>query len=289
MASLKALRIRINSVVSTRKITRAMQTVAAAKLRRAQEAAETARPYAEGMEALLANIAVSMRGRAGAPPLLAGTGSAGRHLLIIATAERGLCGNFNSSIVREARKRIEAVRGEGGSVAILTVGSKGREALRREFGDLLVDHVDLGGVRRVGHANAEEIARKAIERFEAGEFDVCSIYFSRFKSVISQTPSEQQLIPAPVAGDAVAGPHYEYEEDESAILDELLPRNLSVQVFRALLENAASEQGARMTAMDSATRNAGEMIDKLKLQYNRTRQAAITSELIEIISGAEAL
>lgn len=287
MASLKALRIRINSVVSTRKITRAMQMVAAAKLRRAQEAAESARPYAENMETMLANIAAAMEGRAGAPPLLAGSGSDQKHLLVVATAERGLCGSFNASIARLARQRVEALRADGKAPSILTVGRKGREALQREYGDIIVDHLDFAGVRRVGFDHAEDVARRAIGRFEEGSCDVCSIFYSRFKSVISQEPVEARLIPAPAAGETAG--HYEYEEDENAILEELLPRNVAVQVFRALLENAASEQGARMTAMDSATRNAGEMIDKLTQLYNRTRQAAITKELIEIISGAEAL
>ena len=289
MASLKALRNRINSVISTRKITRAMQMVAAAKLRRAQQTAEAARPYAEAMEAMLANIASSMAGREGAPELLAGRGREQRHLLVIATAERGLCGSFNASITRLARHRIAALQEEGREVRLLTVGRKGREALKREFGELFVGHVDLSGSRRVGYAHAEDIAGQVIGRFGAGEDDVCSIFFSRFHSVIRQDPTELRLIPARIPEGAERSVHYEYEEDEQAILEELLPRNVAVQVFGALLENAASEQGARMTAMDSATRNAGDMIDRLTLEYNRTRQAAITTELIEIISGAEAL
>ena len=289
MATLKALRTRINSVVSTRKITRAMQMVAAAKLRRAQEAAEAARPYAEGMEAMLNNIASSLQDRADAPALLAGNRRKQEYLLVVATAERGLCGSFNAAITRLARQRIEVLRNEGKSISILTVGRKGREALKREYGNLIVDHVDLSGVRRVAYVQARDVGQRVIDRFETGNCDVCSIFYSRFRSVMAQVPTERQLIPALQDSGVSATGHYEYEEDESAILDELLPRNVSVQIFGALLENAASEQGARMAAMDSATRNAGDMIDRLTLQYNRSRQAAITRELIEIISGAEAL
>ena len=289
MASLKALRNRINSVVSTRKITRAMQMVAAAKLRRAQQMAEAARPYAAAMEGMLANIASSMEGRAGAPALLAGRGSDQRYLLIVATAERGLCGGFNASIARLARQRTIALQEAGKTVRILTVGRKGRDALRREFSELFVDHVDLSGARRITYSHAEDVASRVTQRFEAGEDDACAVFFSRFRSVIRQDPTELQLIPARIPEGVDRSVHYEYEEDENAILEELLPRNVAVQVFGALLENAASEQGARMSAMDSATRNAGEMIDRLTLEYNRTRQAAITTELIEIISGAEAL
>ena len=289
MASLKALRNRINSVVSTRKITRAMQMVAAAKLRRAQQTAEAARPYATAMESMLANIAASMEGRGDAPVLLSGRGNDQRHLLIVATAERGLCGGFNSSISRLARHRALALQEEGKEVRILTVGRKGRDALKREFSDLFVEHVDLSGARQIEYSHAADIANRAIRRFEDGEDDVCTVFFSRFRSVIRQDPTALQLIPARIPEGASQSAHYEYEEDETAILEELLPRNVAVQVFGALLENAASEQGARMSAMDSATRNAGEMIDRLTLEYNRTRQAAITTELIEIISGAEAL
>ncbi len=289
MASLKALRNRINSVISTRKITRAMQMVAAAKLRRAQQRAEAARPYASAMEGMLANIASAMEGREGAPPLLAGRGSEERHLLVVATAERGLCGGFNSSIARLARHRIAALQEAGKTVRILTVGRKGRDALKREFEPLFVDHVDLSGLRQVSYGHAEDVARRVLRRFEEGEDDVCTVFFSRFRSVIRQDPTELQLVPARIPEGADRSVHYEYEEDEQAILEELLPRNVAVQVFGALLENAASEQGARMSAMDSATRNAGEMIDRLTLEYNRSRQAAITTELIEIISGAEAL
>ena len=290
MASLKALRTRINSVVSTRKITRAMRAVAAAKLRRAQEAAEAARPYAEGMEAMLANIAASMGSTASAPPLFSGHGGEIRNvLLVVATSERGLCGGFNSTIIRLAAERIVRLHKENKTVQILTVGRKGREALQRRYGELFVDHVDLAGVRRIGYGEARGIAQRVIGRFESGEHDTCSIFFNRFQSVIAQVPTERQLIPVQAPGEAAVSGHYEYEEDEAAVLEELLPKNVAVQIFTALLENAASEQGARMTAMESATRNAGEMIDRLRREYNRSRQASITKELIEIISGAEAL
>jgi F-type H+-transporting ATPase subunit gamma len=296
MANLKDLKNRINSVKSTRKITKAMQMVAAAKLRRAQEAAENARPYAERMDAVLANLARATRDSPTAPKLLVGTGKSDVKLFVVATAERGLCGGFNSQIVRHARKDIEAHLANGGTVKILTVGKKGREQLKRDFSQHFVGHIDLSDVKRVGYANAAEIARDILGRFDAGEFDVATIYFNRFKSVISQIPTAQQIIPADVGADEEeaesgrdAATPYEYEPEEEAILADLLPRNLAVQIFRALLENAASEQGARMSAMDNATRNAGEMIDRLTIEYNRSRQAAITKELIEIISGAEAL
>ena len=291
MASLKDLRNRINSVKSTRKITQAMQMVAAAKLRRAQEAAEAARPYAERMDGVLANLTRAAKGSATAPRLLAGTGDDRTHLLVVATAERGLCGGFNSSIVKLARNRIDELQAAGKQVKILTVGRKGRDQLRRMYSDLFVGHVDHSDVKMIGYENAEAIARDVIKRFDEGEFDVATLFFGRFESVMTQVPTAVQLVPAEVPEDEEqAGPvNYEYEPDEDEILKELLPRNVAVQIFRGLLENAASEQGARMTAMDSATRNAGEMIDRLSIQYNRTRQAAITTELIEIISGAEAL
>ena len=291
MPSLKDLKNRINSVKSTRKITKAMQMVAAAKLRRAQEAAEAGRPYAARMAQVLGNLARSAN-RDTAPRLLTGTGADQTHLLIVATSERGLCGGFNSSIVRLARARIEELRGQGKAVKIITIGRKGRDQMRREFEDLFIDHVDLSGVKRVEYAIAQRIAHDVLARFEAGEFDVATLFFNRFRTVITQIPTAQQLIPAeaPAAEEGDGAPaFYEYEPDEDEILAELLPRAVATQVFTALLENAASEQGARMSAMDSATRNAGEMIDKLTLQYNRSRQAAITKELIEIISGAEAL
>jgi F-type H+-transporting ATPase subunit gamma len=288
MPSLKDLRNRINSVKSTRKITKAMQMVAAAKLRRAQEAAEAARPYADRFNAVMAGLA----GSAGdtAPKLLSGTGKDDVHLLVVMTAERGLCGGFNSSIVKLARQRIEKLRGQGKTVKILTVGKKGREQLRRDHGSLLTAHIDLSDVKRVGYQNAADIAKDVLTRFDAGEFDVATIFYGRFESVISQVPTAQQIIPASFEdGEAETDTFYDYEPDEEEILKELLPRGVATQIFTALLENAASEQGARMSAMDNATRNAGEMIDKLTIEFNRSRQAVITNELIEIISGAEAL
>jgi len=288
MPSLKDLKIRIASVKSTRKITKAMQMVAAAKLRRAQEAAEAARPYAQRMESVLGNLASGVSASPSAPRLLGGTGRSEVHLLVVATAERGLCGAFNSSIVRLARASANRLLAEGKTVKILTVGKKGREQLRRDMGKLLVGHVDLGQVRRLGYTNAAAIAEDVLHRFDAGEFDVATLFYNRFQSVISQIPTERQLIPA-VFESGGEQAQYEYEPDEEAILSELLPRGVAIQVFTGLLENAASEQGARMSAMDNATRNAGDMIDRLTIVYNRSRQAAITKELIEIISGAEAL
>jgi F-type H+-transporting ATPase subunit gamma len=290
MPSLKDLKLRIDSVRSTRKITKAMQMVAAAKLRRAQEAAENARPYAERMDAVMGGLAASVAGSDSAPKLLRGSGARQTHLLVVMTSERGLCGAFNSSIVREARRHMETLRAEGRTIRILTVGSKGRDQLKRDYRDLFTGHVDLAGVRRIDYDTALGIATGLIAGFEAGEFDVATIFYNTFKSVISQVPTPRQIIPATFEADgaeAVAG--YAYEPGEEEILADLLPRAVATQIFTALLENAASEQGARMTAMDNATRNAGDLIDKLTIQYNRTRQAVITSELIEIISGAEAL
>jgi F-type H+-transporting ATPase subunit gamma len=295
MASLKDLRVRISSVKSTQKITKAMQMVSAAKLRRAQEAAESARPYSERMARMLANLAGSMAGQAGAPPLLVGTGKDDVHLLVVVTAERGLAGAFNTSILRAARARIRALRAAGKQVKILTVGKKGNDSLRREYRDLIVDYVTLREVRSIGFAQADEIAARVAALFQQGAFDVCTLYFNLFKSVIAQVVTAQQLIPMQVASGAggaapdLGGAIYEYEPDEETIMAELAPRNLAIQIYRALLESQAAEQAARMTAMDNATRNAGEMIGKLTLTYNRTRQAAITKELIEIVSGAEAL
>jgi F-type H+-transporting ATPase subunit gamma len=288
MASLKDMRVRIAATKATQKITKAMQMVAASKLRRAQTAAEAARPYAERMGKVLGSIASAVAGSDSAPKLLAGTGADKVHLLVVCTAERGLCGPFNSSIVRLARDRANALMGQGKEVKILCVGRKGQDQMRRVFGKQIIETIELRGVRVLGFEQGEMIARKIVALFEEGAFDVCTLFFSRFKSVIAQVPTAQQLIP-PLFEKATAAVSYEYEPEEDEILADLLPRNLAVQVFRALLENAASEQGARMSAMDNATRNAGEMIRKQTLTYNRTRQAMITKELIEIISGAEAL
>jgi F-type H+-transporting ATPase subunit gamma len=290
MPSLKDLKIRIESVKSTRKITKAMQMVAAAKLRRAQEGAEAARPYAERMETVLGNLAAGVANSPSAPRLLGGTGKNEAHLLIVASSERGLCGGFNSTIVRLARAHAQKLLAEGKTVKILTVGKKGREQLRRDYGKHIIGHVDLGAVKRLGYIDALGIAKEVLSRFDAGEFDVATIFYNRFQSVISQIPTAQQLIPAVFETEGAAAVSlYEYEPEEEAILADLLPRGVATQIFTALLENAASEQGARMSAMDNATRNAGEMIDRLTIQYNRSRQAAITTELIEIIAGAEAL
>ncbi len=292
MASLKDMRIRIASTKATKKITKAMQMVAASKLRRAQSAAEAARPYAEKMSAVISNIASAAAASSGAPALLSGTGGDQVHLLLVCTGERGLCGAFNSAIVRLAREHAVTLMNQGKEVKFFCVGRKGFEQLRRQFEKQIVESIDLRAVRQLGFVNAEDIAKKVIARFEGGEFDVCTLFFSRFKSVIAQIPTAQQIIPLQVeeassaSGQAAA---YEYEPEEDEILSRLLPRNLAVQVFRALLENNASFYGAQMTAMDNATRNAGEMIRKQTLIYNRTRQAMITKELIEIISGAEAV
>jgi F-type H+-transporting ATPase subunit gamma len=292
MPSLKDLRNRIASVKATQKITKAMQMVAAAKLRRAQDAAEAARPYSQRMGAVLANVAQTLGDGDDAPKLMVGTGKDDTHLLLVCTAERGLCGGFNSSIARLAREHARRLLADGKTVKIITVGKKGYDILRRDLGSHVIDRVDLREVKNLAFSDANSIGRKVIDLFDDGEFDVCTLFYSEFKSVISQIPTAQQLIPAQAegaeaetAGDAI----YEYEPDAGTILSDLIPRNISVQVFRALLENAASEQGARMSAMDNATRNAGEMIDKLTMSYNRQRQAQITKELIEIISGAEAL
>ena len=293
MPSLKDLKIRINSVKSTQKITSAMKMVAAAKLRRAQEQAEAARPYSERMDRMIASLADNSSGFGG-PRLLAGTAAYTTHMLVVMTADRGLCGGFNTSIVRAARNRIQMLEAEGKSVKILCVGRKGNDQLRRDHQGLITDSIEGVARRTVQFTSANEIGAKLIQRFDAGEFDVCTIIFNRFQSAMTQIVTEQQIIPASVSashgreGSAATG-LYEYEPDEDVILSELLPRNVATQIFSALLENTASEHGARMTAMDNAARNAGEMIDRLTLSYNRTRQAFITKELIEIISGAEAL
>jgi len=291
MPSLKDLKNRIESVKSTRKITKAMQMVAAAKLRRAQEAAEEGRPYAERFSAVMAGLAASVGGNDGAPKLLSGTGSDQVHLLVVMTAERGLCGGFNSNIARLARQHAQSLIANGKTVKILTVGKKGRDQLKRDLGDSFVGHVDLTEVKRIGYSNAQDIARDVLARFDAGEFDVATLFFSKFVNVVSQEPTAMQIIPAKFESEEEAsdGAFYEYEPGEEEILADLLPRGVATQIFSGLLENGASEQGARMSAMDNATRNAGEMIDKLTIEYNRSRQAVITNELIEIISGAEAL
>ena len=290
MPNLKVLKNKIASIKSTRKITKAMQMVSAAKLRRAQEAAEASRPYTERFNAVMAGLAASVGGSDSAPKLLGGTGSDQIHLLVVMTAERGLCGGFNSNIAKLAKQHAEKLSGQGKTVKILTVGKKGRDNMRRDFGSLFVGHVDLSDVKRVGYADAQGIAQGILERFDAGEFDVATIFYAKFVNVVSQIPTAQQIIPA--AFDAVSGDApatlYDYEPDEEAILADLLPRGVATQIFAALLENGASEQGARMSAMDNATRNAGDMIEKYTIEFNRSRQAVITNELIEIISGAEA-
>jgi F-type H+-transporting ATPase subunit gamma len=293
MPSLKDLKNRIASVKATQKITKAMKMVAAAKLRRAQEAAEAARPYSQRMSAVLANIAQATGGQSDAPALMTGTGRDQTHLLVVCTAERGLCGGFNSQIARFARDHTRKLLAAGKTVKIICVGKKGYDILRREFASLIIERVDLREVKKLGYENAESIGRKVIALFDKGEFDVCTLFYSEFKSVISQIPTALQLIPAAAeatpqqqTGSAAV---YEYEPDAGAILDDIVPRNISVQIFRALLENVAGEMGAKMSAMDNATRNAGDMINRLTLSYNRQRQAQITKELIEIISGAEAL
>ncbi|MEP6828658.1 MAG: F0F1 ATP synthase subunit gamma, partial [Aestuariivirga sp.] len=288
----KDLRNRIASVKATRKITKAMQMVAAAKLRRAQEAAVSARPYSERIAVMISNLASAVAGQDGAPKLLSGTGQDKVHVLVVATAERGLCGGFNSSIARLARDHADKLLAAGKTVKIFTVGKKGNDALKRLHGKYITEAVDFRGLKQIAFENADGVGKKIISMFEAGEFDVCTLFFSEFKSIILQVPTALQLIPVKVDASKapdLGGAAYEVEPEEEVILAELLPRNISVQVFRALLENAASEQGARMSAMDNATRNAGDMINKLTIKYNRQRQAQITKELIEIISGAEAL
>jgi F-type H+-transporting ATPase subunit gamma len=289
MPSLKDFRVRIASVQSTKKITSAMKMVAASKLRRAQEAAEAARPYAERMEKMLGNLAGSFKGQIGGPKMMSGTGKDDVHLVLVMTANRGLCGGFNSNIIRNARVLIRDLKDKGKQVKVLCVGRKGRDSLRRDYRDLIVDSYTEFARKRVAFSEAAEVAAKLTEMFSAGQFDVCTMVYARFKSALTQVVSRQQIVPFPMPETTAAAVPYEYEPSDQEILEELLPRNLAIQVFRSMLENAASEQGARMTAMDNATRNAGEMIGGLTLKYNRTRQAMITKELIEIISGAEAV
>ncbi|MEM7597045.1 MAG: F0F1 ATP synthase subunit gamma [Pseudomonadota bacterium] len=292
MPSLKDLKNRIESVKSTRKITKAMQMVAAAKLRRAQESAEMSRPYTERFNHVMGKLAASVGDSESAPKLLSGTGNDQTHLLVVMTAERGLCGGFNGNIAKLARAEAEKLKGEGKTVKVITVGKKGRDAIKRDLSDHFIDHVDMTEVKNVGYTDAQGIAQNVLDRFDAGEFDVAKIFYSKFNNVVSQTPTMQQVIPAAFEAsedEADADVFYDFEPDEDAILRDLLPRAVATAIFSGLLENGASEQGARMSAMDNATRNAGEMIDKLTIEFNRSRQAVITNELIEIISGAEAL
>jgi F-type H+-transporting ATPase subunit gamma len=290
LPNLKDLKNRIASVKSTRKITKAMQLVAAAKLRRAQDAAEASRPYTERFNAVMAGLASGSAGSPSAPKLLSGTGSDNVHLLVVMTAERGLCGGFNGNIAKLARSHAQKLLAEGKTVKVLTVGKKGRDAIKRDLGDYFVGHIDLSDVKRIGYTNAQDIAKDVLSRFDGGDFDVATIFFARFENVVAQHPTALQVIPAQFEADEDAeATLYDYEPSEDAILADLLPRGVATQIFAALLENGASEQGARMSAMDNATRNAGEMIDALTIEYNRSRQAVITNELIEIISGAEAL
>ena len=296
MASLKDLKVRIGSVKSTQKITKAMKMVAASKLRRAHEAAEAARPYAERMEAVIAGLGSAVAGQAGASPLLIGSGKDEVHLVVIASSERGLCGGFNTNIVKEAKRYIIEKLAEGKVVKILTIGRKGDVLIRREYDDMVIANKDMSEIKSLAFSDASPIADEVLAMFARGEFDIATLFYAKFQSALVQIPTKQQLIPAPYGAmdesednDDLGGASYEYEPSEEGILADLLPRNVSIQIYRGLLENAASEQGARMNSMDSATRNAGDMIDSLTLTYNRTRQAEITKELIEIISGAEAL
>lgn len=292
MPSLKELRNRISSVKATQKITRAMQMVAASKLRRAQAQAEAARPYAERMNKVLVNVSGAVKGQDGAPQLLVGTGSDQSHLLLVCTADRGLAGAFSSAIARLAREHANRLIREGKDVKFFCVGRKGHDILRRVFPNRIAGHIEMRGVKQIAFGDADEVGKKILAMFEDGAFDVCTLFYSTFKSVISQVPTAQKLIPAEIEGEVEgpgAGASYEYEPDEETILSDLLPRNISVQILKALLENAAGFYGAQMNAMDNATRNAGDMIDRYSLEYNRTRQAQITRELIEIISGAEAV
>ncbi len=289
MPSLKDLKLRIDSVKSTRKITKAMQMVAAAKLRKAQEIAESSRPYAERMNRVLSNLANGYKDNTNAPKLLQGTGREDTFLFLVATSERGLCGGFNSSIVKLAKLSIQGALEKGKKIKIITIGKKGKEQLSRDYNSFIIDHIDLSGMKKIEYELALKIAKDVINKFEKDEFDVVKFFYARFQSVISQIPEEKQLVPAKLEESNNVNLQYDYEPDEDVILADLLPRSITTQIFTGLLENAASEQGARMSAMDNATRNAGDMIDRLTIQFNRSRQAAITNELIEIISGAEAL
>ena len=289
MPSLKDLKLRIDSVKSTRKITKAMQMVAAAKLRKAQENAESSRPYAERMNMVLSNLASKYKDNNNSPSLLSGTGKDEVILFLVSTSERGWCGGFNSSIVKLAKNSIKSSLNDNKQVKIITIGKKGKEQLSRDYENLIIDHIDLSGIKKIDYNQSLKISKDVLNKFENNEFDVLKFFYSRFQSVISQIPMEKQLIPATFEENKKISSQYDYEPDEDVILADLLPRSITTQIFTGLLENAASEQGARMSAMDNATRNAGDMIDKLTIQFNRSRQAAITNELIEIISGAEAL
>ena len=291
MPNLKDLKNRIESVKNTRKITKAMQMVAAAKLRRAQDAAEASRPYSERFNSVLASLAASVGSSEGAPRLLRGTGKQDVHMLVVMTAERGLCGGFNSSIAKLARSHAAKLKENGKQVKIITVGKKGRDAIKRDLGEYFIEHVDLSEFKSIKYVNAQSIAKALLSRFDDNEYDVATIFYSKFVNVVTQIPTVQQIIPATFDDQSSASDKtiYDYEPDEETILADLLPRGVATQIFSALLENGASEQGARMSAMDNATRNAGDMIDKLTIEFNRSRQAVITNELIEIISGAEAL
>ena len=291
MPNLKDLKNRIESVKNTRKITKAMQMVAAAKLRRAQDAAEASRPYSERFNSVLASLASSVGSSDSAPLLLRGTGKQDVHMLIVMTAERGLCGGFNSNIAKLARSHAAKLKEDGKQLKIITVGKKGRDALKRDLGEYFIEHVDLSEFKSIKYVNAQGIAKALLARFEENEYDVATIFYSKFVNVVTQIPTAQQIIPAIFDDQSSASDNaiYDYEPDEETILADLLPRGVATQIFAALLENGASEQGARMSAMDNATRNAGDMIDKLTIEFNRSRQAVITNELIEIISGAEAL
>ncbi len=289
MASLDDLKKRIASVKSTQKITKAMKMVAAAKLRRAQESAERGRPYSEKMNNIILNLSNGISDKENAPKLLSGTGENKVHLCVVMTSDRGLCGGFNSNIIKKAKSYFSKILNEGKQLKIITVGSKGNDQLKRVYGDKIIENISFKESKNTNYFDADKVGRTIIEKFEAGEFDICTIFYNQFKNVITQLPQAQQIIPLNNEEDNNSDESYEFEPDEDEILSNLLPKNISTQIFKAMLENSASEQGSRMSAMDNATRNAGEMVDKLTIEYNRSRQAAITKELIEIISGAESL
>ena len=290
MASLDDLKKRIASVKSTQKITKAMKMVAAAKLRKAQESAEKGRPYSEKMNNIILNLSKGISDKENAPKLLSGTGNNKVHLCVVMTSDRGLCGGFNSNIIKKAKSYFSKISGEGKELKIITVGSKGNDQLKRVYGEKIIENISFKESKNTNYFDADKVGKIIIEKFEAGEFDICTIFYNQFKNVITQIPQAQQILPLNNEKDeSNSEASYEFEPDEDEILDNLLPKNISTQIFKAMLENSASEQGSRMSAMDNATRNAGEMVDKLTIEYNRSRQAAITKELIEIISGAESL